>query len=370
MLMGTYERAGVPWSPFTTPWDFGQDLLPNDLDRIAPSLAVGFEHFPALGQAGIRKVVNGPFTFAPDGNPLVGPIKGLRNFWVACGVMAGFSQGGGVGLALSRWMVGRRSGRRHLGHGRRALRRLDHARLHQCQGARELFAPLPHPLSERGASSRRGRCAPRRSTSGSRRSTPCSATTARWSIRLWFAPSAAEASDEVSFRRSNSHPHVAAECRAVRERRGSAGDLQLRQVRRARPGRRRMAVARHGEPRTRGGPDRADADAERARQADRRFHDVPRFAGSLFPGRHLRRGDLLPALVRAPPAAARRLGAALRDGVHGTVGGGPEVARAAAEPGARRFVERGISIHVVSAHGSRHGAGLRRARLLHRRAGL
>ena len=105
MLMGTYERAGVPWSPVTTPWDFGQDLLPNDLERIAPSLEVGFEHFPALGSAGIRKVVNGPFTFAPDGNPLVGPVRGLQNFWVACGVMAGFSQGGGVGLALSRWMV-------------------------------------------------------------------------------------------------------------------------------------------------------------------------------------------------------------------------------------------------------------------------
>jgi len=103
MLMGTYERAGVPWSEITTPWDFGQDLLPNDLERIAPSLEVGFAHFPALGNAGIKKVVNGPFTFAPDGNPLVGPIRGLRNFWVACGVMAGFSQGGGVGLALSWW---------------------------------------------------------------------------------------------------------------------------------------------------------------------------------------------------------------------------------------------------------------------------
>src|SRR6202012_1104211 len=79
MLMGTYERAGVPWSPVQTPWDFGQNLLPNDLERIAPSLEVGFEHFPALGEAGIRKVVNGPFTFAPDGNPLVGPVKGLRN---------------------------------------------------------------------------------------------------------------------------------------------------------------------------------------------------------------------------------------------------------------------------------------------------
>jgi dimethylglycine dehydrogenase len=105
MLMGTYERAGVPWSPRVTPWDFGQDLLPNDLDRIAPSLEVGFQHFPRIATAGIRKIVNGPFTFAPDGNPLVGPVPGLRNFWVACGVMAGFCQGGGVGLALSHWMV-------------------------------------------------------------------------------------------------------------------------------------------------------------------------------------------------------------------------------------------------------------------------
>ena len=105
MLLGTYERHGVPWSPKTTPWDFGPTLLPNDLDRIAENLDVGFTHFPAFKKAGIKQIINGPFTFAPDGNPLVGPINGLPNYWVACGVMAGFSQGGGVGLALSNWMV-------------------------------------------------------------------------------------------------------------------------------------------------------------------------------------------------------------------------------------------------------------------------
>ncbi len=105
MLIGTYERAGVPWSERQTPWTFGHELLPNDLERIAPSLEVGFSHYPALGRAGIKKVINGPFTFTPDGNPLVGPVRGLRNYWVACGVMAGLSQGGGVGLSLSNWMV-------------------------------------------------------------------------------------------------------------------------------------------------------------------------------------------------------------------------------------------------------------------------
>lgn len=105
MLMGTYEKACVPWSVKETPWDFGHELLQPDIDRIAPSLEVGFEHFPAFQNAGIKQIINGPFTFAPDGNPLIGPVKGLRGMWSACAVMAGFSQGGGVGLALANWMV-------------------------------------------------------------------------------------------------------------------------------------------------------------------------------------------------------------------------------------------------------------------------
>ena len=105
MVLGVYEQAGVPWSPRNTPWSFGQELLQPDLDRIAPSLEIAFRHFPKLEHAGIKRIINGPFTFAPDGNPLVGPVQGRTNFWSACGVMAGFSQGGGVGLALSNWMV-------------------------------------------------------------------------------------------------------------------------------------------------------------------------------------------------------------------------------------------------------------------------
>ena len=105
MLMGTYEKACRPWSEHDTPWSFGHELLEPDIDRIAPSLEVGFEHFPAFQNAGIRQIINGPFTFAPDGNPLVGPIKGMTNYWSACAVMAGFSQGGGVGLALANWIV-------------------------------------------------------------------------------------------------------------------------------------------------------------------------------------------------------------------------------------------------------------------------
>lgn len=105
MLMGTYEKACRPWSPLTTPWDFGHELLAEDLERIAPELEVGFRHFPAFNKVGIKKIINGPFTFSPDGNPLVGPVRGMTNYWSACAVMAGFSQGGGVGLALANWMI-------------------------------------------------------------------------------------------------------------------------------------------------------------------------------------------------------------------------------------------------------------------------
>ena len=68
-------------------------------------MEVAFKRYPVLAKAGIKTIINGPFTFAPDGNPLVGPVPGLRNYWSACAVMAGFSQGGGVGLTLAEWMI-------------------------------------------------------------------------------------------------------------------------------------------------------------------------------------------------------------------------------------------------------------------------
>ncbi len=105
LLLGTYERSGVPWSPKETPWDFGAQLLSPDLDRIAESLEVGFAHFPIFHELGIKQVVNGPFTFTPDGNPVVGPIPDQPGHWIAAGVMAGLSQGGGVGMTLANWMT-------------------------------------------------------------------------------------------------------------------------------------------------------------------------------------------------------------------------------------------------------------------------
>lgn len=106
VLLGVYEKDATPWAVNGTPWEYGDtELLPPNLDRLTESLEKGFRRFPTLSQAGIRRIVNGPFTFSPDGNPLVGPVPGLKNYWTACAVMAGFAQGGGVGLALAQWMI-------------------------------------------------------------------------------------------------------------------------------------------------------------------------------------------------------------------------------------------------------------------------
>jgi len=214
-LLGTYERDCRIWSPDTAPWDFNMQLLPDDLERLAPHLELGFKHFPPIGRAGIKKVVNGPFTFAPDGNPLVGPVRGLRNFWSACGVMAGFAQGGGVGLALARWMAE--------GDPGADVFAMDVARF----GA---FATHPYTLIKVPENySRRFRIAyPNEELAAARplRRTPVYdrlksagavfGASFGLEVALWYAPDGMEPVEEPSYRRSNAFPIVREECLAVR----------------------------------------------------------------------------------------------------------------------------------------------------------
>ncbi len=104
-VIGFYEQPCEPWSVDGTPWDFGSELLNDHFEKIEDSVALAYRRFPVLERTGVKRVIHGPFTFAPDGNPLVGPVPGLRNYWAACAVMAGFSQGGGVGKSLAEWMI-------------------------------------------------------------------------------------------------------------------------------------------------------------------------------------------------------------------------------------------------------------------------
>ncbi len=217
LLLGTYEKACKPWSPNTTPWDFGHELLQPDLDRIAPSLELGFKHFPGFEQAGIKQTINGPFTFAPDGNPLVGPVQGLPNFWCACAVMAGFSQGGGVGLALANWMTEGDPGFDIFG--------MDVARFGDFTTLRYTNAKVRENYSRRFSIRFPNEELP---AGRPQQTTPLydimlhqnkAIMGDTWGLEtpLWFAPEGTDAKDDLSFHRSNDFEHVGNEVRAVRE---------------------------------------------------------------------------------------------------------------------------------------------------------
>ncbi|MGN6453082.1 MAG: GcvT family protein [Steroidobacteraceae bacterium] len=215
-LIGTYEPHGVVWSPVRTPDDFTMQLLPEDFERLAPYFEIGFRHFPALGRVGIRKAVNGPFTFAPDGNPLVGPVRGVRNYWVACAVMAGFSQGGGIGLVLSRWMAEKDPGQDILS--------MDVARFGAFATPKYTAAKVPENYARRFRLAYPNEELPaarpvRRSPLYDRLIAVGAVMGANFGLEhaLWFAPPAMARAETPTYRRSEAFPVVRAECRAVRE---------------------------------------------------------------------------------------------------------------------------------------------------------
>src|SRR6202163_4163181 len=214
-LIGTYEPHGIVWSPLKTPEDFSMQLLPEDFERLAPYFEVGFRHFPALGRVGIRKAVNGPFTFAPDGNPLVGPVRGVRNYWVACAVMAGFSQGGGIGLVLSRWMAESDPGQDILS--------MDVARFGAFATPKYTSLKVPENYSRRFRLAYPNEELPaarpvRRSPIYDKLKAAGSVMGASFGLEqaLWFAPRGVAPAETATYRRSEAFAFVRAECQAVR----------------------------------------------------------------------------------------------------------------------------------------------------------
>jgi dimethylglycine dehydrogenase len=106
LLLGPYERQPrAHWLEEPVPEDFSFQLFADDLDRLTPNIEAAIRRVPALGRAGIRRVVNGPIPYTPDGNPLVGPAPGLTNFFECCVFSFGIVQAGGAGKACAEWIV-------------------------------------------------------------------------------------------------------------------------------------------------------------------------------------------------------------------------------------------------------------------------
>ena len=227
VLLGVYERHSTPWSVDGTSWDYGEsDLLEPRLDKIESELLRGFERYPLLADAGIRRIINGPFTFAPDGNPLIGPVRGVQNYWSCCGVMAGFSQGSGVALALAQWMID--------GEPEGDVFAMDVNRFgayatkkYAIEKGKEFYQNrflLLCPNDEWPAAR------PNKVSALHDRLQQANAVFGAsfgLEIPLWFAPPGSEPKETPSFRRSNAHEPVGEECRAVRE---SVGILDISSI--------------------------------------------------------------------------------------------------------------------------------------------
>jgi dimethylglycine dehydrogenase len=217
LLLGVYELAPKHWNMEGAPWDYGTDLIPEDLERISPQLAKGFERYPCLNEVGIRRWVNGAFTFSPDGNPLVGPISGVPNYWLACAVMAGFSQGGGVGKSLAEWMVHGEPEADVFGMDIARFGAFASNREYLRQRTRQFYSRrfvMAYP-NEQLPAGRPLRVSPSHDAhmaAGARFGV-------NWGLEmpLFFAPSR-EFEETPTLRRSNAFDVVAQECRAAREK--------------------------------------------------------------------------------------------------------------------------------------------------------
>ena len=220
VLLGVYETPATPWAVEGTSWDYGEsDLLPNDMERLYCALEKGFERFPEVADAGIKRVVNGPFTFSPDGNPLVGPVQDVCNYWVACGVMAGFAQGGGIGLTLAQWMIdgqpdGDVFGMDIARFGDYATKEYTLARASEFY-ERRMRMRYPNEFWPAG---RPARTTPLYETY--KQENAVFGVSGGVEMPLYFAPNGENAVETPSFCRSNSFKSVAAECNAVRNEAG------------------------------------------------------------------------------------------------------------------------------------------------------
>ncbi|MEM9707585.1 MAG: FAD-dependent oxidoreductase [Pseudomonadota bacterium] len=218
LLLGIYEINHQHWMMDGAPWDYGIELLQEDVDRIEDELAMAFHRFPVLETAGIKTWVNGAFTFSPDGNPLVGPVDGVPNYWLACAVMAGFLQGGGVGKTLAEWMIhgDTETDAWSMDIARYGPQHSSKEYIRQTTGqfySRRFVMSFPNEQLPAGRPLRMAGAHAEMEAAG-----------ARWGeswgleVPIYFAP---EGFEEIpSLRRSNAEPHVAEECKATREAAG------------------------------------------------------------------------------------------------------------------------------------------------------
>ena len=219
LVMGGYEPNPKSWAEGGVPEDFAFRLLDEDWDHFEPLMQQALARVPALSDAGIKQMVNGPESFTPDGNFILGEAPELRRFYVGAGFNAfGIASAGGAGRALAEWIAGdeapmdlwpvdiRRFGQPHRDTDWVRTRTREAYAKHYTMawpfeehrsGRPRRVSPLYPLLAEQGA------------VFGEKLG---------WERPNWFAPPGVDASDVYSYGRQNWFAQVGEEHRACRER--------------------------------------------------------------------------------------------------------------------------------------------------------
>ncbi len=220
LLVGPYERSPKPWAATGIPATFGRQLLPSDFDQVSDVLDAATRRLPALATAGMKQLLNGPTSYTPDGNALMGWLPGRRNLFVLAGFSYGIVQSGGAGFNAAAWIVD--------GGPIDNLWELDVRRFGPEAAALDYLVPraretyereyaIPFPFEELVAGRPLktdplyDRLATRGAVFGARNG---------WERPLWFAPPGAPRGDEPTYRRPAWLAHQQREANAVRERAG------------------------------------------------------------------------------------------------------------------------------------------------------
>jgi 4-methylaminobutanoate oxidase (formaldehyde-forming) len=219
LVMGGYEPDPIPWAQQGVPTDFEFQLLSGNWEHFEPIMAQALARVPALQHAGIKQLINGPESFTPDGNFILGEAPQMRGFYVGAGFNAfGIASAGGAGRALAEWVAAgeppmdlwpvdiRRFGLHHRSESWVRNRACEAYAKHytmawpheEYRSARPLrVSPLYQRLKEQGA---------------------CFGEKLGWERPNWFAPPGVQANDEYTYGRQNWFLHVRAEHEACRER--------------------------------------------------------------------------------------------------------------------------------------------------------
>ena len=219
-VVGIYEQIGMTeaWAPRGFPnWDSDSELFPEDLDRLMPWLGHAMERVPVLEDAGIKRVFNGAIPHSADGPPMLGPVAGIKNFWMCCGSSFGIAQGAGAGKYLAQWILHGDSEINMTGYDPRRFGGYADDEYMRARGFQDYgmtyITPLPGEELPAGRPRRTSPLYNKLIQQG------CIHTeTFGWERPKWFSLDGRE--EEYSFRRNNIFEVIRDECMAVRQRVG------------------------------------------------------------------------------------------------------------------------------------------------------